>query len=189
MLIRKLTIAFFTLGLVALSDVAIATQGVYVFGSYGSTGTDVSLDTATRVDDSRGSFRIGAGYAVNRNFSLEAAFHKFAGQSATTDCPPDFACAGLVVPLVTRADSTAYSLSFIGSVPVTDRFGVFGKVGLASWDVDFRGISSAFDASGEDLLYGAGLRWSLDDQWSIFAEYEKLELEVDTAGIGLSYRF
>jgi opacity protein-like surface antigen len=84
---------------------------------------------------------------------------------------------------------TAYSLSVIGSIPLTDRFDVFGQVGIASWDVDFKGISSAFDASGEDLLYGAGLRWSMDDHWMVSVEYEKVELGFDTAGIGVSYHF
>ncbi len=66
---------------------------------------------------------------------------------------------------------------------------MFGKVGFVSWDIDFIGISSAFNASGEDLLFGAGLRWSIDDHWKVFAEYEKVELDLNTASIGVRYHF
>jgi hypothetical protein len=55
------------------------------------------------------------------------------------------------------------SLSLIGSVPLTDSLDVYGKFGFISWDIGFNGFYSAFDNSGEDLLYGAGLRWSIDD--------------------------
>ena len=54
---------------------------------------------------------------------------------------------------------------------------------------DFTGISAAFDDSGEDVFYGAGLRWSVGDHWKVFAEYEKQELDLDTADIGVRYYF
>lgn len=189
MLTNRSSIVACVLGLAILTDTAIAQSDFYVFGSFGNTEFDISFSTLNRVDGNRDSYKLGAGYVVNRNLSLEATYHDFGNENARTNCPPDFACVALVLPLQTRADSTAYSLSVIGSVPVTDRFDVFGKVGIARWDVGFEGISSAFDTSGEDLLYGAGLRWSLNDHWEVFAEYEKVELGVDTAGIGVSYHF
>lgn len=189
MLINKLSIVAVIVMLAILSDTAIAQSDFYVFGAFGNTNSDISFNAQNRIDGDNDSYELGAGYTVNRNFSLQAAYQVFGSQNATTDCPPGFACAGLVLPLRTKADLTAYSLSVIGSIPLTDRFDVFGQVGIASWDVDFKGISSAFDASGEDLLYGAGLRWSMDDHWMVSAEYEKVELGFDTAGIGVSYHF
>lgn len=189
MLINNLSIVTGVLMLAMLSDTAIARSDFYVFGTFGNTNADVSFNAQNRIDGDNDSYKLGAGYAVNRNFSLEAAYQGFSSQHATTDCPPGFACVGLVIPLTTRADLTAYSLSAIGSIPLTDRFDVFGRVGITSWDVDFKGISSAFDTSGEDFLYGAGLGWSLDDHWKVSAEYEKVELGIDTASIGVSYRF
>ncbi len=177
------------LALALLTENAVAESSFYVFGTFGNTNSDISFTAQNRIDGDSDSYALGAGYTVNRNFSLEAAYLDFGSQNATTDCPPDFACAGLVLPLLTKADLTAYSLSVIGSIPLTDRFDVFGQVGIVSWDVDYKGISSAFDASGEDLLYGAGLRWSIDDHWKVFAEYGKVELDFDTASIGVSYHF
>jgi OOP family OmpA-OmpF porin len=186
---KKLSIVTGVLMLAMLSDTAIAQSDFYVFGTFGNANSDISFNAQNRIDGDSDSYALGAGYAVNRYFSLEAAYQSFGSQNATTDCPPGFACAGLVLPLQTTADLTAYSLSVIGSIPLTDRFDVFGKVGIASWDVDYKDISSAFDTSGEDLIYGAGLRWSIDDHWKVFAQYVKVELDLDTAGIGVSYHF
>ncbi len=58
-----------------------------------------------------------------------------------------------------------------------------------SWDVEYDDLSSAFDARGEDLLYGAGLRWSVDEHWKVFAEYGKVEFDLDSTSIGVRYQF
>ncbi len=187
MLINRLSIVAGVLVLALISDTAVAQSGFYIFGDVGNTDFDISFNAQNRIDGDTDSYAFGAGYTVNRNFSLEAAYQDFGSQNATTDCPPGFACAGLVVPLLTKADLTAYSLSVIGSIPLTDKLDVYGQVGIASWDVNYKGISSVFDTSGEDLLYGAGLRWTIVDNWKVLVEYEKFELGFDTASIGVSY--
>jgi OOP family OmpA-OmpF porin len=169
------------------SDTAVAQSGFYVYGSFGNTDTDVSLGGLNRVDDDNSSFALGAGYEFTRNISLEGAYLDFGSHDGETDCPPGFTC--LVIPVSAQADLTGISLSLIGSIPLTDKLDVYGKLGFTSWDVDFEGISSAFDTSGEDLLYGAGLRWSIDDHWKVFAEYGSVELDLDSASVGVSYHF
>lgn len=173
--------------LALFSSKALGQSDFYVFGAFGNTDSDVELGGQNRINDDDASYAVGAGYAFTRNFSLEAAYQDFGSHSGETDCPPDFAC--LVIPVPTKADLTGISLSMIGSMPITDRLDVYGKIGFVSWDVDFDGISSAFDDSGEDLLYGAGLRGSINDHWHVFAEYRRVDLDISTAGIGLSYRF
>jgi opacity protein-like surface antigen len=187
MLINRLFIVAGVLVLAFFSDTVVAQSGFYVYGSFGNTDTDVSLGGLNRVDDDNSSYALGAGYALTRNVSLEGAYQDIGSHNGETDCPPGLTC--LVIPVSARADLTGISLSLIGSIPLTDRLDVYGKFGFVSWDVDFKGISSAFDTSGEDLYYGAGLRWSIDDHWKIFAEYGRVELDLDTASIGVSYHF
>ena len=187
MLINRLSIVAGVLILALFSDTAVAQSGFYVYGAFGNTDTDVSLGGLNRVDDDNSSFALGAGYELTRNISLEGAYLDFGSHDGETDCPPGITC--LVIPVSAQADLTGISLSLIGSIPLTDSLDVYGKVGFVSWDVDFEGISSAFDTSGEDLLYGAGLRWSIDDHWKVFAEYGRVELDLDTASIGVSYHF
>lgn len=172
-----------------LSDIAIAQDEFYVTGTLGYTNSDSRIHFDSRVHDDSYSYKFGAGYAVSRNFSVEAAYQIVDTHDAATSCPPEFACIALVTPLSTRADVTAWSLSVTGSIPLADRLDVFGRLGIARWDISFDGISSAFDTSGEDLLYGAGLRWSNGDHWKLFVEYEKMEFGLDTVGTGVTYYF
>jgi OOP family OmpA-OmpF porin len=187
MFIKKLPIVAGGLVLALFSNTAVAQSSFYIFGAFGNTDSDVSLGGLNRVDDDSSSYALGVGYAFTPNVSLEAAYRDFGSHNGETDCPPDFTC--LVIPVSTQADLTGISLSLIGSIPLTERLDVFGKVGFTSWNVDFEGISAAFDDSGEDFLYGAGLRWSIDDRWKVFAEYEKHDLDLDTVAIGVSFYF
>ena len=184
---KKFAVAIMVLIVALFSEVAAAQSGFYVYGAFGNTDSEIALGGLNRVIDDNSSYAIGAGYAFNRNISLEGAYLDFGSHYGETDCPPGFTC--LVVPVSAQADLTGISLSLIGSIPLTDSLDVYGKFGFVSWDIDFKDISSAFDASGEDFLYGAGLRWSIDDHWKVFAEYRKVELDFDTVSIGIRYQF
>jgi len=190
MLINRLSVVAGVLILALFSDTAIAQSGFYAFGAFGAFGnanSDVALGGLNRLDDDNSSYTLGAGYEVNQNVSLEAAYQNSGSHNGETDCPPDFTC--LIIPVSAQADLTGISLSLIGSIALSDRLDVYGKIGFASWDVDFKDISSAFDDSGEDLLYGAGLRWSIDDHWKVFAEYGRIELDLETVSVGIGYHF
>jgi OOP family OmpA-OmpF porin len=184
---NKLSVAALALIFALFSDGVTAQSGFYVSGAFGSSDSDVALGGINRVDGDDSSYALSVGYAFNRNVSVEAAYQDLGTHNGETNCPPGFAC--LFIPLMTRAQLTGISLSFIGSYPLSERLDVYGKVGLLSWDVDFEGISSAFNDSGEDLLYGMGLNWSIDGQWKVFVEYQRADLDVDIASIGLRHQF
>jgi OmpA-OmpF porin, OOP family len=184
---KKWSVAPAVLMLALFSHAAVAQNDFYLLAALGATNSDVALGGINRVDDDDVGYALGAGYAFYPGISIELAYQDFGSQNGATDCPPGYAC--LVIPVTTQADVTAVSLSILGSVPFNDRLDAYGRLGIASWDVGFDGISSAFDASGKDILFGAGLRWSLDDRWKVFAEYTRLNLDLDTASLGLSYHF
>ena len=185
--VNRMSLASGLLLATLFAGTAAAQSNAYVFGAIGNTDADVALGGLNRVDDDNSSYKLGAGYAVTSNISLEIAYQNFDRHNGQTDCPPGFAC--LVIPVAARADLTGVSLAVLGSVPLSDRFSAYGKLGFFSWDVEFEGFSSAFDDSGEDLLYGVGLRWSIDDSWKVFAEYERVELDLDSAQLGVSFHF
>lgn len=174
-----------SMGLIA--PISAAQSDFYIFGAIGNSDSDVSLGGLNRVDDDDSSFMLGGGYEFNENFALEAVYQDFGNQAGETDCPPGFFC--LIVPLSTEADLTALSVSLVGSFRISDGLDGYGRLGLSSWDIEFDGISSAFDDSGEDLHYGVGLRWSFEEHWSIFAEYTRVDLDLDTVNIGIRYAF
>jgi hypothetical protein len=187
MLIKKAFIVAAFVLLIIFSRSAAAQSEFYVLGSIGNTSSDASLGSLNRIDDDGSSYSMGAGYAFNNNFSIEGAYLDFGSHDAATDCPPGFSC--LVIPVATQADISGISLSLIGSIPLTDRLDAYGKIGLVSWDIEYSGISSAFDISDQDLLYGAGLRMAVNEDWTVFAELEKVQLDLTVASIGVSYHF
>ena len=166
---------------------AVAQSDFYVSGAIGNTNADIALGGLNRAEDDDSFFAFGGGYEFNDNFAVEVAYQDFGTRSGQTDCPPGFAC--LIVPLRTEADVAAFSVSLVGSFPISDELDGYGKLGLTSWDVEFDSISSAFDESGEDLHYAVGLRWSFEDQWNVFAEYTQVDLDLDTFSIGIRYNF
>ena len=170
-----------------LTGTANAQSNAYVLGAIGNTNADASFGFLNRLDDDGSSFKLGVGYAFTPNVAVEAAYQDFGSHDGETDCPPGFAC--LVIPVSARADLTGISVAVVGSLPLSDMLSAYGKVGFISWDVEFEGFSSAFDTSGEDLLYGAGLKLSLNDSWKLFAEYEQTDLDLGTAEIGVSFHF
>ncbi len=187
MLCKQISLIAILSLLILFSNMAFAQSDFYVFGAFSTTDSDLVLSDLTGVNDSDNGFSLGAGYAVTPNFSLEAAYQDFGSPNGGSDCPPEFFC--LVIPVSTKADITGLSLSLVGNLPITDKFDLYGKIGLVGWDIDFSGISTAFDDSGEDFLFGAGLRLSIDDHWKAFVEYQKLDLDLKTASIGIGYKF
>jgi OOP family OmpA-OmpF porin len=173
--------------LALLSGSASAENGFYAFGIAGTSRVDTTYDIFNSVDDDQTGFSVGVGFALNQNFSIEAAYLDFGTHRAQTDCPPDLLC--LVVPAPARADLSGYSVSLIGSIPLGERWALYGKAGLASWDIQYRGLASAFDRSNNDLLLGAGLQWTWNDRWKLFAEYFGADDELGFAGLGARYRF
>jgi opacity protein-like surface antigen len=169
------------------TQAVLAQSNLYVFGAIGNTESDVGLGGLNRVDDDDSSYALGVGYSFTPAISLETAYQDFGSPSAQTDCPPGYAC--LVVPLLTQADTTALSLSLVGSLPLNDQLEIYGKLGLTSWKIKFNGISSAFDDSGKDLHYGLGLRWSIGNRWKWFGEYAHVDLDITSFSIGIRYDF
>ena len=168
-------------------NTAVAQGNFYVFGAIGSTSSDVSLGGLNKVDGRDTSYLVGAGFALNRSFAIEASYLDFGDHDGETDCPPGFTC--LVIPVQTQADMKGLSLAVTGSFPLSGSLDAYGKLGFVSWDINYSGISSAFDASGEDLLYGVGLRHAINDHWMVFAEYERVQLDLGNTSIGVSYQF
>ena len=85
---------------------------------------------------------------------------------------------------------------------VTNKFGIFGTVGLMQTNLERQISGVTIDANNLGFIFGAGARYDIVDQLSITAKYQigqfdygiqgsSQEFEVDTNVIklGLSYNF
>jgi len=127
--------------LAALSASAVASAGEYFIGgdvgsarSSGYTGLTKNSDTA---------FSLVGGYQYNKNIGVEANY---------TDL-------GSLATLTSSVKTKAHGVSAVGTVGVTDSFGLYGKVGYgtARSTISFGGV-----ASRSDFNYGLGATYTFD---------------------------
>lgn len=149
-------------------------------------------------DDSSTGFKLFGGYQFNRNFALEGGYFdlgKF-GFRATT------------VPAGTldgRIRLRGVNLDLVGRLPVTDKFSVFGRVGVNYADArdNFSGTGAVrvLDPNPRkhdaNVKFGVGLQYDFTEALSMRAEAERYRIndavgnkgDVDLFSVGLVYRF
>ena len=155
--------------------------------------------SSTIVDDDRSTgFKIFGGYQLNRNFAVEGGYFdlgKF-GYTATT------------VPAGTldgRIKLRGLNLDLVGTVPLSEKFSVFGRAGLnyAQARDSFRGTGAVQVANPNprknDTNYklGLGLQYALTESLAVRAEAERYRVNdaignrghIDLVSVGLIYRF
>ena len=88
----------------------------------------------------------------------------------------------------------------MGSISVSDKFSLFGKVGYADWDVDIkvaadidRDVFSESESEGDsDLFYGFGGKYRYSEAFSLNLEWERFDLDgldVDAIYVGFQIHF
>jgi OOP family OmpA-OmpF porin len=150
-------------------------------------------------DDNRSTgYKIFGGYQFNKNIALEGGYFdlgKF-GYTATT------------VPagnLIGEIRLKGLNLDVVGTLPITEKFSVIGRVGANYADAtdSFVGTGAVTvrnpNPSNRDtnLKLGLGLQYAFTDSLALRAEIERYRIndavgnkgDVDFASIGLVYRF
>lgn len=180
---RKLTVSGFALLFLLLSSTAWAggETGLYLGGSLGSAGLDVS-DGAVEYDDDDLGYKIFLGYNFGIvplvNLAIEGSYVDFGTAEERL-------LGGNAETSVTGWD--AFGLVGLNLGPVS----LFGKVGAIRWDRDSAVLSQSADDSGTDPAYGLGLQFQVLS-FAIRAEYELFTLEgvdIGFASAGVSYTF
>ncbi len=149
------------------------TFGGYIGGSVGQTdASDNNLDSAT-------GYRIFGGYMFSPNYGVEVGYidaGDFDGKGA-------FAAASV--------EATGAYVAAVGSMPLNDRFSLFGKAGFFHYefDVNMNGNTVQSD-DGTELLLGVGIDYSLTPSVSVGAEYNTVSDvdETDVDAIWLNVR-
>ena len=177
--------AFAATTILALTPLtAIADGGFYVGGSLGSASlTDDFSGFAVDADST--SFRLIAGWQFNEFFSLEGGYHNFGDFDQTFDV------GGTPVDVSLKADG--FTLGGTGSIPLGEKFALFGRTGAFFWDGD-ADINNVSQATPEDtnLYYGAGGKFAFSDSFSLVGDWTRYELEdteSDVISLGFTYRF
>jgi OOP family OmpA-OmpF porin len=179
--------------------------GAYLGISVGQTKVDEVCDGISSCDDTDVGWKVFAGYQFNRFFAVEGGYVDLGKASASVSglLDPFFGC-GTISGSV-EVDAWGAVASAVGTIPIGQRFGIFGKVGAAYTDAKLSAslttsgcgpISGSESDDGVDLTFGVGAKFDILRNLSIRAEWERfndvggdLEADVDLISAGVAYKF
>jgi OOP family OmpA-OmpF porin len=171
--------------LLALSPLtAFADGGFYVGGSVGSSSLSNDFD-GFEVDADSTAFRLIAGWEFNDFFTLEGGYHNFG------ELEQSFDNNGELVDISLKADG--FTLGGTGSIPLGEKFALFGRAGAFFWDGDAE-INDITQARPEDtnLYYGGGAKFAITERLSLLGDWTRYELEdteSDVISLGFTFNF
>jgi OmpA-OmpF porin, OOP family len=95
---------------------------------------------------------------------------------------------------VEQVDLRALSGSIVGRLPVTSTLSIFGKVGVARYQLDFDWlvdgrIVESDRIRDDELIYGFGLTADLGSRFQIRGEYEAIDKAFDVISISGVFKF
>jgi OmpA-OmpF porin, OOP family len=126
-------------------------------------------------------------YTMNPNLAFEIAYQNY-GQTDDTYID-EFGDT-----INDKVSSKALNLGVKGMLPLNNGVILYGRAGVAVWDLKFRETDSAFpgevftaDDSGNDIYYGVGVQYDLNPQLSIGVEYTITEMSASLEGISVDH--
>ena len=206
--LRLLAVASFAV-VCSTSAMAQGAPGFYVGGSVGPTRAHFNNDAynnraknngfainSSSVDNRDTGGKVFGGYQLNPNFAVEGGYFDL-GRHSYSGSTSGGAYSG-------NTRSHGLNLDLVGTLPVTDRLSVLGRVG-AIYAKTRDSSSSAFappstanrSSNDTSMKYGVGLQYAITDALSLRGELERYHRindpirrgNVDMASIGLVYRF
>ena len=161
--------------LASLPGPALADGNFYVGGSLGTAALDDRFD-GFAVDTDSTAFRLVAGWRFNRYFSLEGGYHNFG------EFEQRFVADDTSIRIGLKADG--FTLGMTGTLPLGDKFGLYGRTGYFFWDGDAE-INNVSQARPEDanLYLGAGAQYSFSERWTLIGDYSSYRLEDTTSTV------
>lgn len=197
---KKTTAIVITAAIMAAGQ---ASAEMYLGAGLGMTSFDEQ-----GLEDSNG-FTLSAGHRFSDNFAVQIGYTALGTfdvnaqglrmleslVSAEYGIPP-----GELSLSSTSVEIDGPELSLIAFFPFNDQFSGYARLGVFSWSssMDFAGSNGgenfSFSASddGTDLVYGFGLDYSLNEQWSLNAEmstYDAFASEISYIGVGAKVNF
>lgn len=154
--------------------------------------------TAMSSDNRDAGFKVFGGYQFNRYLALEGGYFDLGQFSFTANTLPLGSLNGNI-------DLKGFNLDVVGTLPFTERFSAFARVGAnaAKAKDTFGGTGLVFVSNRNpskretNMKFGGGLQYQFTDAFSMRAEIERYRVndavgsrgDIDMASIGLVYRF
>ena len=186
-------------------------SGWYAGANYGVTEATIDddritsgllgsgLTTTSIADDDRDrGYKLFGGYQYNKYLGLEAGYFDLGRFGFVANTVPAGTLSGDI-------KVKGINLDLVGTVPITERFSAFGRVGVTYADTDgtFAGTGAVNvldpnpSARDTNLKVGLGVQYAFTEALSVRAEIERYRIndavgnkgDIDLASVGLVYRF
>lgn len=144
------------------------------------------------------AYKIFGGYQLNRNFSIEGGYFDLGNFGYTARTTPAGSVSG-------DMRVRGLNLDLVGTLPLSERFSVFGRAGVNyARTLDRFSSTGAVQignpnpsARGTNYKFGGGLQYAINDALSVRGELERYRVKdgvgnrghIDVASVGLVYRF
>ena len=200
MLCTVRTIAAAALAMLIATPAWSQDAGFYLGASIGqSRAKDFCDDSGGfSCDDKDTAWKLFGGYQFNRHLAVEAGY---------TDLG-EIGVSGVLTGVSVRGtiEVTAFELVGVGSIPVMDRFSLYGKLGLYHAETEQKitgslGPVTRTDNASEkntDLTFAFGARFDITRNLGVRAEWQRYldvgggeigEDDVDVLSVGVLWRF
>lgn len=136
-------------------------------------GAQLANASYKETDDSSAAFGLFGGYHLNEVLAIEAAYNDF-GEAEKGGV---------------KVEASALSLGMVGKLPVRTDFTLFGKVGLAAWDIDVS--PGTFSDSGTDVYFGIGADYDIGGTSAVrfgIDTYAMDDEDITSFSIGFMYK-
>lgn len=131
-------------------------------------------DNVINCKDDDTSVRVSLGYQFTPMVGVEAGYSSF---GTVFEARNNVASA--------KQDANAWTLSVLGTWPIADRFGIYGRVGAARFDNNNTGTVQGIPVNNNNRTrpyYGAGLKFALTDNLALRAEYQRYKDLANVSG-------
>ena len=167
------------LGLAAAAPAAAQDSGLYLGASLGTGKSKNTCEgIAGNCDDTDTAYKLFGGYQINRNLAWEV------GYGYLGDVTASGTFAG--VPLDFEVTNKALDFSGIVTLPVNERFAVFGRLGIYRSQVELRGNLGTLQGGDHNtsFTWGLGMRFDLGRAFAVRAEWQHYpNIGGDNAGV------
>jgi OOP family OmpA-OmpF porin len=146
-----------------------------------------TADQANGDDGYKANGKVFGGYELNQNWAVEGGYTKFRG----TDL--NVAVNGKVV----QGSADGYGLYVAGkyTMPINEQFSAYGKLGLSNSKRALSTATTSYSKYDTGAYAGLGLQYSLNQNVSLNAEYERygkdkdFGAKADVFTVGAKYSF
>ena len=190
--LRHPLLALALLSIVVPAAHAGAGSGLYISGLAGAASAD---DWDRIVGNVNGIVGIDATGATSGSLGLSGALgYRFSPRLAVEISYVDGGTSEIeyaTVPALVEYHKRHAGVSVLGILPLSERTELYGRLGVAHWEIDqdqtVSGTKFSDKINGNDLTYGAGIAYELISGLDLLADYQRIQMNVRGGNLSADY--